>query len=243
MNKTDKKNTSVKVNESTEVLAKASIGMEEVKAIEERIESIFMTARRSTVDICECIADMATSHGYSLLGYASIEEYAQEKYDIKTTQCRLATRICGRFANKVGDHWVIPDELKAYGSEKLDLIQKFPSLPETGHVDTQLAIDLLESLEITPTTTTATIKTALKVAKGLPVNEEKKNESKDTTPKSKDTIETTLKKANDEKDAKINSLREEIRHIYQSALDKTVTDKDFRQIALERLATIDKLLK
>ena len=240
MNKTDKKNTSVKVNESTEVLAKASIDMEGVKAIEERIETIFMTARRSTVDICECIADMATSHGYSLLGYSSIEEYAQDKYDIKSTQCRLATRICGRFANKVGEHWVIPEELKVYGSEKLELIQKFPTLPTTGHIDTQQALELLESLEITPTTTTATIKTALKVAKGLPLNEEKKEKSADA--KKEESIETTLKKANDEKGAKITNIKDELSALYQKALDKTVSNEDFRQLALDTLARIEKTL-
>ena len=241
MNKTDKKNTSVQVNENTEVLAKSSIDMDGVKAIEERIESIFMTARRSTVDICECIADMATSHGYSLLGYSSIEEYAQDKYDIKSTQCRLATRICGRFANKVGDHWVIPEELKMYGSEKLELIQKFPTLPTTGHIDTQQVLELLESLEITPTTTTATIKTALKVAKGLPLNEEKKEKSAPDT-KKEDSIETTLKKANDEKDAKITNIKDELSALYQKALDKMVSHEDFRQLALDTLARIEKTL-
>ncbi len=241
MNKTDKKNTTVQVNETTDVLAKASIDMDGVKAIEERIESIFMTARRSTVDICECIADMATSHGYSLLGYSSIEEYAQDKYDIKSTQCRLATRICGRFANKVGEHWVIPEELKVYGSEKLELIQKFPALPATGHIDTQQALELLESLEITPTTTTATIKTALKVAKGLPLNDDKKEKSAPDT-KKEDSIETTLKKANDEKDAKITNIKDELVTLYQKALDKMVSHEDFRQLAIDCLARIEKTL-
>ena len=240
MNKTDKKNTTVKVNENTDVLAKASIDMEGVKAIEERIESIFMTARRSTVDICECIADMATSHGYSLLGYSSIEEYAQDKYDIKSTQCRLATRICGRFANKVGEHWVIPEELKAYGSEKLELIQKFPTLPATGHIDTQQALELLKSLEITPTTTTATIKTALKVAKGLPLNEDKKEKATDT--KKDESIETTLKKANDEKDAKITNIKDELSNLYRAALNKKMPNEVFRAVAIECLAHIEKSL-
>ena len=241
MNKADKKNTSVQVNETTEVLARPSIDMDGVKAIEERIESIFMTARRSTVDICECIADMATSHGYSLLGYSSIEEYAQDKHDIKSTQCRLATRICGRFANKVGEHWVIPEELKAYGSEKLELIQKFPTLPATGHIDTQEALNLLESLEITPTTTTATIKTALKVAKGLPLNEDKKEKAAPDT-KKEDSIETTLKKANDEKDAKITNIKDELSALYQKALDKMISHEDFRQVAVDTLARIEKTL-
>lgn len=241
MNKSDKKNTSVQVNETTDVLAKASIDMDGVKAIEDRIESIFMTARRSTVDICECIADMATSHGYSLLGYSSIEEYAQDKYDIKSTQCRLATRICGRFANKVGEHWVIPEDLKAYGSEKLELIQKFPALPATGHIDTQQALDLLDSLEITPTTTTAAIKTALKVAKGLPLNEDKKEKSTTDT-KKEDSIESTLKKANDEKDAKITNIKDELAALYQKALDKMVSHEEFRQLTIDTLSRIEKTL-
>lgn len=239
MRKTDSKNTTVAINENSVVLPKTNATGEDLAKIETRLDNIFSTARKSTVDVAECIATLNFTKAYVLKGYASIEEYCETEYSIKKTQVNLALRIVSKYCTednkRLGD-FSIEDKFKDYGADKLDIIQKIDNFS----IDNFDA--LVESLEITPKTTLADLKSIYRKSKGI---EEKAPEQKNIAPDTpeNDTVTSTLKKANDKKTAQLDDIKSLLVELYKVALDEDIPDADFRETAKNTLHKIENIYK
>lgn len=227
MDKNAKKNTSVKINETTVALPKASMTEDNLKKIEARIDTVFSTARRSTVDICECVGTIAKYNGFALLGYATIKEYCLDKYGIKDTQSKQMVRIFDRYAEPNGDGsgYSVPKDLKEFGAEKLDIIQRFPQFPKQGNV-TDLARETIKALGLTPNDNVQSFKSALKIAQGKDV--EKLEDKADGQPTDKDNVTTTLKAENDNLKVKVDDVKTIVADLVKLANDEYLEVNEYR---------------
>lgn len=240
MKKSDAKNTNVAINENTVVLPKTTATSEDLLNIEMRLDTIFSTARKSTVDVAECIASLNFSKAYVLKGYATIEEYCENEYSIKKTQVNLALRIVSKYCtedNKRVGHFTVEDKFKDYGADKLDIIQKMDNF-SIDNFDT-----LVESLDINPKTTLTDLKTIYRKAKGIEEKAPHEKNGSPATQEKEDNVTTALKKANDKKTIQLVHIKSLLIDLYQMALDEKVRDEDFRAKAKDTLHKVENIYK
>lgn len=238
--------------EKTEVI-KVMVSEEKAHAIEESIRNsqalVELTAKQCSVDIALKVTEAIEQKVHVLRGKADnmkgAAEYLTETFGIKDTQRKTYAIVTHKFATRDKDdtsYTLMAPELRDFGVGNLEEIQKFDDFDNSS---VQALTDFMARHSISKDTTVKALESMRK-----PQIEEKteKDVSRETSketqkPEAEDTLTTKIKAENDHLHQKVESTRTLLARMYQLALDKKLSDKDYRKQSTEILAQLEKTFK
>lgn len=239
-------------NKKNEVVD-VKISEERAHAIEESIRNsqalVELTAKQCSVDIALKVTEAIEQKIHVLRGKADsmkgAAEYLNETFGIKDTQRKTYSIVTHKFATRDKDatsYTLMFPELRDYGVGNLEEIQKFDDFDNSSVEELKA---FMTRHEITKDTTVKSLEAMRK-----PQIEDKKDNSKNGSreafknePVAEDNVTTQIKAENDHLHAKVENTRTLIARIYQLALDKKLSDKDYREQSIEILKQLEKTFK
>ncbi len=243
----------VKDMEKTEVV-KVMVSEEKAHAIEESIRNsqalVELTAKQCSVDIALKVTEAVEQKVHVLRGKADnmkgASEYLAETFGIKDTQRKTYAIVTHKFATRDKDdtsYTLMAPELRDFGVGNLEEIQKFDDFDNSS---IEALAEFMQRHSISKDTTVKALEAMRK-----PQLEEKKPEkadvsretSEDKKPEGEDNLTTKIKAENDHLHEKVESTRTLVARIYQLALDKQLSDKEYRKQSIEILAQLEKTFK
>ena len=234
-------------------VVKVLVSEEKAHAIEESIRNsqalVELTAKQCSVDIALKVTEAIEQKVHVLRGKADnmkgAAEYLTETFGIKDTQRKTYSIVTHKFATRDKDetsYTLMFPELRDYGVGNLEEIQKFDDFDNSSVKALQ---DFMARHEISKDTTVKALEAMRK-----PQIEEKtdnsKNVSRETSksePVSEDNLTTQIKAENDHLHAKVETTKTLLARLYQLALDKKLSDKDYRAQSIEIFAQLEKAYK
>lgn len=239
-------------NTKNEVV-KVLVSEEKAHAIEESIRNsqalVELTAKQCSVDIALKVTEAIEQKVHVLRGKADnmkgAAEYLTETFGIKDTQRKTYSIVTHKFATRDKDetsYTLMFPELRDYGVGNLEEIQKFDDFDNSSVKALQ---DFMTRHEISKDTTVKALEAMRK-----PQIEEKADDSKNVSretsksePVAEDNLTTQIKAENDHLHAKVETTKTLLARLYQLALDKKLSDKDYRAQSIEILAQLEKAYK
>ena len=238
--------------ENNEVL-KVMLSEEKAHAIEESIRNsqalVELTAKQCSVDIALKVTEAIEQKVHVLRGKADnmkgAAEYLTETFGIKDTQRKTYSIVTHKFATRDKDdtsYTLMTPELRDFGVGNLEEIQKFDDFDNSS---VEALGEFMARHSISKDTTVKALEAMRKPQiEQKPESENVSREtSKDNKPESEDNVTTKIKAENDHLHEKVESTRTLCARMYQLALDKKLSDKDFRKQATEILAQLEKTFK
>ena len=239
-------------NTKNEVV-KVLVSEEKAHAIEESIRNsqalVELTAKQCSVDIALKVTEAIEQKVHVLRGKADnmkgAAEYLTETFGIKDTQRKTYSIVTHKFATRDKEetsYTLMFPELRDYGVGNLEEIQKFDDFDNSSVKALQ---DFMTRHEISKDTTVKALEAMRK-----PQIEEKADDSKNVSretsknqPVAEDNLTTQIKAENDHLHAKVETTKTLLARLYQLALDKKLSDKDYRVQSIEILAQLEKAYK
>lgn len=224
----------VKEKNEIEVSEKMLCTAEESQALFEKLGDMAIKSNSLNLDVACLICEIEDTRAYVEQGYNSFEDFGERYFNKKLTQMKVFRIVCGAFGSKRKDgKYVIVDKahVAQYGINALNEIQKLMKARECTLAE-------LEDADIVnPNMSVRELKEAVKLQKlgedGYKKAVEDKEAREVEKAKRTESIETTLKKANDEKSVIIDEYVDVLRKMSGVLADTKITDKDARKQVLE----------
>ena len=238
--------------ENNEVI-KVMVSEEKAHAIEESIRNsqalVELTAKQCSVDIALKVTEAIEQKVHVLRGKADsmkgASEYLSETFGIKDTQRKTYSIVTHKMATRDKDetsYTLMIPELRNFGVGNLEEIQKFDDFDNSS-------VDALKEFmtrhEITDQTTVKALEAMRKPQ--IESKEDSKDVSRETSkknePVAEDNLTTQMKAENDHLHEKVESTKTLFAKMYQLALDKKLSDKEYREKSIEILKQLEKTFK
>lgn len=209
-----------------------------------RLEQYAISHNELNLDVACLICEIEDTKAYISRGFDSFADFGERMFNKGATQMKVYRRVAEKFGSKLktGEYVIVDrDRVKRYGINALNEIQKIMEAKKCT------LLELEESDIVSPTMSVRELKTAVKLAKGIEVKDDTKDEPKDNTPSentpSEDSIETIQKVEIDKLNSKLDTTKDSLTKLVELCIDKNVSDAEFRKEAKRILSHLEKTFK
>jgi len=241
------------MSDKQDVVKSLMISEEKASNIEEAIRksqfAMNIAVNNNIMDIALKVTEAVEQKVHVLRGYEDnmkgAEKYLSETFNIKNTQRKSYAIVTHKYAKRVegsSEYVLLDNRFRDFGIANLEEMQK---LPDFDNSSVEALNKFVDSHSITPDTT----KQDIMKMRGIEEKpkekkeEEKKAENKAENTVAEDNVTTQIKAENDKLHAKVEDTKSQFAKLYQLALDKKVSDKDFRKQAIEMLQKLENTYK